>query len=573
MFYGYENPVEMPISELFDTGLMNAYTQAVKAEYEKGEKRLDDFISKYGDFRSPFAKDIKLWDALTMGRINNVYNQLVSQGIDPLRTREGQMALAKAVRETPVGLLNQLKQSADAGEQYLKSKGDLQSKGLYSKEMEDYFMKIPFEQWNTAEYGLFDRTSPIQYKDIHDITDDWFKHSEKKFDEKLTKQKGDGYDYYTVTEDDINGIIDSNVKDFLDSDYGKYYYQKARNIVQSMNPTAPKDKIDTMAMQKFREDIVNRNSDYLRNERRVNEYAKLNYEDKLERRRKQWEWANDPKYQKDKDPIDAQNYHQNVLLNGLYNLSGKTDFLNSNVSSDTKITVAKNAVKNVKKTVQGFWKYAPGERVNKIVNYTTLKGSEETPSFIGEKFSHDKGKTYGNWVINNKKVEGLTLSQNELNRLMDRTNWAANTANSKIAHSKFLHNKIGRTTREKIEYTEKKNGKNVTKNKSKYRWIFVPYNTGNVATTVNNDGKVIQANRGTLHAVNVDDNSKQLNFGEVYLPFNTTDAVTTDGKARQNEIITAQGSRTRVDQQENRVRKVMGIRNTDKGANTGYYDY
>ena len=93
-------------------------------------------------------------------------------------------------------------------------------------------------------------------------------------------------------------------------------------------------------------------------------------------------------------------------------------------------------------------------------------------------------------------------------------------------------NKIGRTTREKIEYTEKKNGKDVTKNKSKYRWIFVPYNTGNVATTVNNDGKVIQANRGTLHAVNVDDNSKQLNFGEVYLPFNTTDAVTTDGKAR-----------------------------------------
>ena len=155
MFYGYENPVEMPISELFDTGLMNAYTQAVKAEYEKGEKKLDDFISKYGDFRSPFAKDIKLWDALTMGRINNVYNQLVSQGIDPLRTREGQMALAKAVRETPVGLLNQLKQSAAAGEQYLKSKGDLQSKGLYSKEMEDYFMKRPFDQWNTVENGLF----------------------------------------------------------------------------------------------------------------------------------------------------------------------------------------------------------------------------------------------------------------------------------------------------------------------------------------------------------------------------------------------------------------------------------
>lgn len=572
MFYGYENPVEMPISELFDTGLMNAYTQAVKAEYERGEKRLDDFISKYGDFRSPFAKDIKAWDALTMGRINNIYNQLVSQGIDPLRTREGQMALAKAVRETPVGLLNQLKQSAVAGEQYLKAKGDLQSKGLYSKEMEDYFMKRPFDQWSTAEYGLFDRTSPIQYKDIHDITDDWFKHSEKKFDEKLTKQKGDGYDYYTVTEDDINGIIDSNVKDFLDSDYGKYYYQKARNLVQSMNPAASTDKIDSMAMQKFREDIVNRNSDYLRNERRVNEYTKLDYEDKLERRRKQWEWANKP-YKGSGSPQDTQNYHQNVLLNGLYNLSGKTDFLDSNVSYDAKVNVAKNAAKNVKRTVQGFRKDTPSVRVNKIVNYTTLKGSAETPSFIGEKFSHDKGKTYGNWIINNRKVEGLTLSQNELNTVMDKINWAANTANSNIRHSKMLHRQISKISGKKIEYTEKKNGSTVTKNRSKYRWIFVPYNTGNVATTVDNNGKVLQANRGTLHAVNVDDNSKQLNFGEVYLPFNTTDAVTTDGKAGQNEVITAQGYRTRVDQQENKVRKVMGIRNTDKGANTGYYDY
>ena len=339
-----------------------------------------------------------------------------------------------------------------------------------------------------------------------------------------------------------------------------------------MNPTAPKDKIDTMAMQKFREDIVNRNSDYLRNERRVNEYAKLDYEDKLERRRKQWEWANDPKNQKSAS-TDTQSYHQNVVLNGLYNLSGKTDFLDSNVSYSNKVNVAKNAATNVKKTVQGFWKDVPSVRVNKIVNYTTLKGSAETPSFIGEKFSHDKGKTYGNWVINNRKVEGLTLSQNELNRLMDRTNWAANTANSNIRHSKTLHRQISKIGGKKITYTEKKNGKDVTKNKSKYRWIFVPYNTGNVATTVDNNGKVIQANRGTLHAVNVDDNSKQLNFGEVYLPFNTTDAVTTDGKARQNEVITAQGYRTRVDQQENRVRKVMGIRNTDKGANTGYYDY
>nr|DAE42011.1 MAG TPA: hypothetical protein [Bacteriophage sp.] len=50
---------------------------------------MDEFASKYGNFTSPFAKDIQEWDRLTMGRINNIYNDLVSKGIDPLRSREG----------------------------------------------------------------------------------------------------------------------------------------------------------------------------------------------------------------------------------------------------------------------------------------------------------------------------------------------------------------------------------------------------------------------------------------------------------------------------------------------------
>jgi len=54
MFYGYEQPVDMPVPELYDTGIMQMYLQAVKDQYDKGEKRMEDFISKYGDFASPF---------------------------------------------------------------------------------------------------------------------------------------------------------------------------------------------------------------------------------------------------------------------------------------------------------------------------------------------------------------------------------------------------------------------------------------------------------------------------------------------------------------------------------------
>jgi len=40
--------------------------------------------------------------------------------------------MARAIREAPKDKLNQLRQSAKVGEEYLKAKGELQSKGLFS---------------------------------------------------------------------------------------------------------------------------------------------------------------------------------------------------------------------------------------------------------------------------------------------------------------------------------------------------------------------------------------------------------------------------------------------------------
>ena len=54
MIYRYDQPVDMPVPELYDTGIMNAYLNAVKDQYESGEKRMDEYLSKYSDFTSPF---------------------------------------------------------------------------------------------------------------------------------------------------------------------------------------------------------------------------------------------------------------------------------------------------------------------------------------------------------------------------------------------------------------------------------------------------------------------------------------------------------------------------------------
>jgi hypothetical protein len=93
----------MPVPELYDTGIMNAYLNAVKDQYESGEKRMDEYLSKYSDFTSPFQQDVKDYDRLVYGRMNNLLDDLQKRGIDPLRSAEGRAAVARLIRTTPVG--------------------------------------------------------------------------------------------------------------------------------------------------------------------------------------------------------------------------------------------------------------------------------------------------------------------------------------------------------------------------------------------------------------------------------------------------------------------------------------
>ena len=54
MVYGADRIVQMPIMQLYDTGLMQSAINNARYMYEKAEKRMDDFYEKYGEFMSPF---------------------------------------------------------------------------------------------------------------------------------------------------------------------------------------------------------------------------------------------------------------------------------------------------------------------------------------------------------------------------------------------------------------------------------------------------------------------------------------------------------------------------------------
>jgi hypothetical protein len=65
---------------------------AAKDMYEKSEKRIDDFYKNYGDFKSPFAKDMAEYQNM-INRPTAIINELYANGIDPLRSAEGRAAV------------------------------------------------------------------------------------------------------------------------------------------------------------------------------------------------------------------------------------------------------------------------------------------------------------------------------------------------------------------------------------------------------------------------------------------------------------------------------------------------
>lgn len=270
MIYGQDQAVRYPVKDLYDTGMMSMYIGAIKDEYERGLKEQEEFISKYGDFISPFKKDVETWDRLTMDPFVQAYDTMIANGIDPLRSQEGRALFASIRRHIPRETLSQLRQSAAAGQEYLKNRADLQSKGLYDPEFENFLLNgVQFDDYDTTKSGMWSRTSPTEFKGLRTLTDPWFKNRQAKY--KYTK---DGYDYYGYDVNDMMTITNDQIQAFLGNDYGKFYYDRALKVAQaSRQPGESDESVRNRAKDILARDIVDANNDYLLNDRKANPYA------------------------------------------------------------------------------------------------------------------------------------------------------------------------------------------------------------------------------------------------------------------------------------------------------------
>ena len=140
MVYANDRALQMPVADLYDTQMMAMAINAAKDMYEKGQQQIKDFNKEYGDFMSPFAKDMARYNEM-VGGVRDTINNLYAQGIDPLRSAEGRAAVQRAIHLVNPSEFNNMRANAKMGYAYLDAMGKLMASGKYDPEQNAYYLE------------------------------------------------------------------------------------------------------------------------------------------------------------------------------------------------------------------------------------------------------------------------------------------------------------------------------------------------------------------------------------------------------------------------------------------------
>ena len=165
MIYGADRIVQMPVMQLYDTGLMQQAVENARYMYDKAEKRMDDFYKEYDNFVTPIQKDQDWYNENVIGRFRRGIDELYANGEDPLRTATGRAKLAQLARSIDVGAVNKLRTSAQNATEFLKERSKLEAAGLYNPLLAKYDGP-DINSYSTLESGAWDKMSPTKIVDM-----------------------------------------------------------------------------------------------------------------------------------------------------------------------------------------------------------------------------------------------------------------------------------------------------------------------------------------------------------------------------------------------------------------------
>lgn len=274
MIYAYEQPIQMPTRDLYDTQMMLAAVNAAKDMYEKGQQQMKDFYTKYGDFMSPFAKDME-WYGGEMGRIRDIVDQAYANGIDLFKSPEGRMLVNQLTNSINPRDYNNAKANAAIGYKYLEAVREARAKGEFDPAFENWRLNQlglgSFEDFSSAGGKIWGESGPGTYKDLNQFTSHIFDNMKDSF----LGTGADHYDYYGVSREDRARALTQHLSGLLNTELGQYHYKNSKEAYEKILGRRLSDK---EAMEMWQSDILDATSEYEHRNRKLNEIWKMQQE-------------------------------------------------------------------------------------------------------------------------------------------------------------------------------------------------------------------------------------------------------------------------------------------------------
>lgn len=271
MIYAGDQWIQYPVKDLYDKAIMQMSIAAARDMYEKGQKQLEDFNNKYGDFMSPIQKDMDWYNQNVTGKVRDTINNLYANGIDPLRSAEGRAAVAQLIYSMPTGEIAKLRQSAETAKEYLKSFGDDTNPEL------EKFLGRDLSNWSTLDNGVWGYNKASKYQDLNQYTSHIFDNIKDSY---IGTDKNH-YDWYGVTEKDLyESLTPDKLGGILNTPLGQFHYQNAIRDLAAQGNLNPSEQ---EKMNQFRANIVAANHERVHQDKRLNELWKMNQENRARR--------------------------------------------------------------------------------------------------------------------------------------------------------------------------------------------------------------------------------------------------------------------------------------------------
>lgn len=221
MTYAYDNYIQLPTVDLYDTNMMAMAINAAKDMYDRGQQQIKDFYKEYGDFMSPFAKDMEAYGNM-VGGVRNLINTAYANGIDLLRSPEGRALINKAVYSVDPAKFNMLRQSAQNATEFLKARKQLEAQGLYNPLLAKYDSP-DMSTYSTLDDGVWDKMSPTRITDMATFGNPYFEGMKPNV--RRESKNGITYSVESITPEDLTRIANDHFNELVSTPQGQLMYK------------------------------------------------------------------------------------------------------------------------------------------------------------------------------------------------------------------------------------------------------------------------------------------------------------------------------------------------------------